>query len=99
MTAALRLRHYETAIADFQGTSMFNLVLIALIDALYAGPAVLAIVGNFSLLATLLCILMGTIYLIGLIERSNRTIARFGVDSIVILLCHIGGLYLLFQLR
>lgn len=99
VTAALRLRQYEMAIADIQGTSMFNLVLIALIDALYAGPAVLGIVGNFTLLATLLCILMGTIYLIGLIERSNRTIARFGVDSIVILLCYIGGLYLLFQLR
>lgn len=97
--AAMRLRRYEMAIADIMGTSMFNIMLIFLVDAIFRGPAVLSQAGNFSLLAALLCILMSTVYLIGLVERSNRTIARFGVDSLVILVIYAGGMLLLFQLR
>lgn len=99
VTTAMRMRQYEMAIADILGTSMFNIMLIVLIDAIYRGPPVLSLAGNFSLLAALLCILMATIYLIGLVERNNRTFARFGVDSIAILVSYIGGLFLLFQLR
>lgn len=49
--------------------------------------------------AVLLGILLTTIYLIGLIERRNRTIARMGVDSLAILASYGGGLVLLYQLR
>lgn len=97
--AAMRLRRYEMAIADILGTSMFNVLLIVLVDAIYRGPPVLNQVGSFSLLAALLCVLMATIYLIGLVERNNRTIGRFGVDSLVILVVYLGGMLLLFQLR
>ncbi|MCC6070821.1 sodium:calcium antiporter [Massilia sp. GCM10020059] len=97
--AAMRLRRYEMAIADIMGTSMFNVMLIFLVDAVYRGPPVLSLAGDFSLLAALLCILMAMIYLIGLVERNNRTIARFGVDSLVILAVYAGGMMLLFQLR
>lgn len=97
--AAMRLRRYEMAIADIMGTSMFNVMLIFLVDAVYRGPPVLGLAGDFSLLAALLCILMAMIYLIGLVERNNRTIARFGVDSLVILAVYAGGMVLLFQLR
>lgn len=99
VTAAMRLRQYEMAIADILGTNMFNVMLILLIDLVYRGPPVLNLAGDFSLLAALLCILMATIYLIGLVERNNRTFARFGIDSIAILLSYVGGLFLLFHLR
>jgi cation:H+ antiporter len=99
VTAAMRLRQYEMAIADILGTNLFNVMLIFLVDVVFRGDPVLNLVGDFSLLASLLCILMATIYLIGLIERRNRTIARFGVDSIAILVSYIGGLFLLYQLR
>ena len=97
--AAMRLRRYEMAIGDIMGTSMFNLLLIFVVDAIYAGPPVLGQAGTFSLFAVLLCILMSTIYLIGLVERNNRTIARFGIDSLLILLVYGGGMLLLFQMR
>lgn len=99
VTAAMRMRQYEMAIADILGTSMFNVMLLFLIDVIYRGPPVLSLAGDFSLLTVLLCILMATIYLIGLVERNNQTFARFGVDSLTILVCYIGGLFLLFQLR
>lgn len=97
--AAMRLRRYEMAIADILGTSMFNILLIVLVDAVFRGPPVLRLAGEFSLLAALLGVLMSTVYLIGLVERSNRTVARFGVDSLVILVIYAGGMLLLFQQR
>lgn len=99
VTAAMRMRQYELAISDILGTSMFNIMLIFVIDLIYRGPPVLRLAGDFSLLAALLCILMATIYVIGLVERNNRTFARFGLDSLAILFSYIGGLFLLFQLR
>ncbi|PWF43620.1 sodium:calcium antiporter [Massilia glaciei] len=96
---AMRVRQYEMAIADILGTGMFNVALILLIDVLYRGPPVLNQAADFSLFAALLCILLTTIYLIGLVERKNRTVMHFGIDSIAILASYLGGLLLLYQLR
>jgi cation:H+ antiporter len=97
--ASVRMRQYEMAISDILGTNLFNVAIIFLVDAVYAGKPVLNEIGSFSLFSALLGILLTTIYLIGLIERRNRTIARMGVDSLAILACYGGGLVLLYQLR
>ena len=73
--------------------------LIVLVDAVYAGPPVLGEAGVFSLGLALLGVLLTVIFLIGLIERRNRTIGRMGVDSFFILLAYLGALFLLYQLR
>lgn len=99
VTAALKMRRYEMAISDILGTNLFNAMLIFLVDAVYDGDPVFNEVDEFSLLAALLGVLMAAIYLIGLIERRNRTILRFGVDSVAILVVYLGGLYMLYQLR
>ena len=99
VVATLRLRQYEMAISDVLGTNLFNTSLLFLVDAAYTGQPVLDTVGDFSLLTALLGILMATIYLVGLIERRNRTIARMGIDSLAILVAYAGGLFLLYQLR
>lgn len=97
--ASLRLRQYEMAISDILGTNLFNVALIFLIDAVYRGGPVLNETGPFSLFAALLGIVLAVIYLIGLLERRNRTIARMGIDSLVILIVYLGGLVVLYQLR
>ncbi|HEY0848059.1 MAG TPA: hypothetical protein VGE12_22020 [Noviherbaspirillum sp.] len=99
VVAAMRLRRYEMAISDILGTNLINVALIFLVDALYAGPPVLNEVGDFSLFVSLLGILLTTAYLIGLIERRNRTFARMGIDSLATLVMYVGGLFLLYQLR
>ena len=99
VVATLRLRQYEMAISDVLGTNLFNTSLLFLVDAIYTGQPVLNTVGDFSLLTALLGILMATIYLVGLIERRNRTIGRMGVDSLAILVVYASGLFLLYQLR
>lgn len=96
---ALRLHQYEMAISDILGTNLFNIMLIFLIDAVYRDGPVLNEVDTFSVFTALLGIVLAVIYLIGLLERRNRTIFRMGIDSLAILAVYLGGLFLLYQLR
>lgn len=99
VVSAMRLRQYEMAISDILGTNLFNVALIFLVDAVYPGAPVLNEVGRFSLFLSLLGILLTTIYLVGLIERRNRTVARMGIDSLATLLAYGTGLFLLYRMR
>lgn len=99
VVAALRLHQYEMAISDIFGTNLFNLALIFLVDAISRGELVFNAISGFSLFAALLGIALTTIYLIGLIERRNRTIARMGFDSLATLCAYFAGLFILYQLR
>jgi cation:H+ antiporter len=96
---ALRLHQYEMAISDILGTNLFNVMLIFLIDAVYREGPVLNEVDTFSVFTALLGIVLAVIYLIGLLERRNRTIFHMGIDSLAILAVYLGGLFLLYQLR
>lgn len=97
--AAIRLHRYEMAISDIFGTGLFNISLVFLVDAVYGGGPVLNEVGPFSIVASLLAALLASIFLIGLIERRDRTIGRMGIDSLAVLVVYLGGLALLYRLR
>lgn len=97
--SAVRIKRYEMAISDILGTNLFNVALIFLIDAVYAGKPVLNAVGQFALVAALLGALLTTIYLVGLVERRDRTIGRMGVDSVATLAVYLAGVFALYQLR
>jgi cation:H+ antiporter len=99
VVAAVRLRRYEMAISDIFGTNLFNVGLVFLVDLVHPGKPVIGAVGNFALMASLLGALMGGIYLVGLIERRDRTIARMGVDSFAVLAVYLVGLALLYRIR
>ncbi|OGB21204.1 MAG: hypothetical protein A3I66_02415 [Burkholderiales bacterium RIFCSPLOWO2_02_FULL_57_36] len=97
--SSVRLRQYEMAISDILGTNLFNVALIFLVDAVYLGKPVLNGAGKFSLVASLLGALLTMIYLIGLVERRNRTIGRMGIDSLATLVVYIAGVFVLYRLR
>lgn len=97
--ASVRLRRYEMAISDIIGTNLFSVALIFLVDAIYRGEPVLDLAGKFSLLAALLGALLTAIYLVGLVERRNRTVGRMGVDSLATLVVYSAGLFVLYRLR
>lgn len=97
--AAVQLRRYEMAISDIFGTGLFNVTLVFLVDAVYGGPPVLGEVGRFSLFAAVTAAVLVCIYLVGLIERRDRTIARMGIDSLAVLLVYGGSLAILYHLR
>lgn len=94
-----RRRRYEMALADIFGTNLFNILLVFVADLVYQGGPALNEVGRFSLVASLLGALLAAVYLVGLIERRDKTIARMGVDSLAVMLLYLAGLAVLYRLR
>ncbi len=98
MVAAVRQGRYELAIGDVFGTNMFDLALIPVADVFFRGGAILSEAGRFEMVAALLGIVLTCVYIIGLLERENRTLLRMGYDSVAALAIYAVGLVILFTL-
>ncbi|HEX2257382.1 MAG TPA: sodium:calcium antiporter [Afifellaceae bacterium] len=96
---AVWLGRYAMAFADIFGTNIFDLALLFLVDAAYAGPPVLNEVGAFSAFAAVLGLALTLIYAAGLIGRRTRTMLRLGPDSLAVVLVYLFGVAILFTLR
>lgn len=97
--AAIQLRRYEMAISDVFGTNLFNVTVIVLVDALHPGEPILVQAGKFPAFGALLALLLTAFYLIGMLERRDRTVLRIGLDSVAVLLTYIAGVFVLYALR
>ncbi|AKH43778.1 cation:H+ antiporter [Altererythrobacter atlanticus] len=96
ISSAIRTRHYELAIGEVFGSNIFNLALILVIDLVAPGPPVLGMAGRFEAIAALLGLALTGIYVIGLIERRNRTFLRMGYDSLTAILLYVAAMAFLF---
>lgn len=97
--AALKLNRAQMAMGDILGGNMFDVMLIAVVDALHREGPAMGAVGPFSAAAAMLGALMSGVYIMGLVERRDRTVLRMGWDSAVVILLYAGGLVVLFSLR
>lgn len=97
--AALKLNRAQMAMGDILGGNMFDVLLIAVVDVLHRDGPAMGAVGPFSAAAAMLGALMSGVYIIGLVERRDRTVLRMGWDSGVVILLYAGGLVVLFALR
>ena len=95
MIGAVRIHRYELAIGDIFGTNLFDLLLIPIADIAYRQGAILNAAGRFETVAVLLGIVLTTIYIVGLLDRRNRTILRMGYDSLAAIVVFAIGLVLL----
>ena len=95
--SAVKIGRNDLAIGDVLGGNMFDLALIFFVDILYAGPPVLSEAGGFASFAGLLGIILTAIYLIGMIERRDKTIFNMGYDSVLVLIVYAGGISLIFS--
>lgn len=98
IVTAYRLRRYELAIGDIFGTNIFNTALLLLADVLNPEEPVLNITGAFESFAALLGAAMTGVFLLGLLERRDRTILRMGYDSAIVILLFAGGVMILYAL-
>jgi cation:H+ antiporter len=96
---SVRLRRYTMAISDVFGTNLFNVTIIVLIDFLHRGGPVLVEAGPFAATAALLALVLTSIYLVGMLERRDRTVLRMGYDSVAVVLAYAIGLVLLYVQR
>ena len=97
--AAMRLRRYEMALADVLGTNLFNVVILVAVDAVHDGGPVLVEAGGFAAFGALLAVVLTGVFLVGLIERRDRTLLRMGYDSVAVLGLYAAGVAVLYQLR
>lgn len=98
IVGAMRHRRYELAVGEIFGSNMFNLAIILVIDLAAGGPAVLSLAGDFEMAAAMLALIMTGIFVLGLIERRDRTVLRMGYDSIAAICLYGAGLALLLSL-
>jgi len=99
VVGAVRLRQYEMALSDVFGTNLFNIAILFVVDLLYDGPPALAEAGAFAGVAALLALVLTAVYMAGMIERRDRTVARMGIDSLAASGLYAAGLVVLFMLR
>ncbi|WP_421723541.1 sodium:calcium antiporter [Bauldia sp.] len=95
MVGAIRLHRYELAIGDIFGTNLFDLLLIPIADIAFRQGAILSTAGRFETLAVFLGMILTAIYVVGLLDRRNRTVLRMGYDSLAAILVYFFGLFLL----
>lgn len=97
--ASVRRGLYTMAISDILGTTAFNVALLLGVDGLSDGEPVLSRVGDFTAIGTLLGLALTGLFLVGIVERADRTFLRMGFDSAAILFAYSSGMVLLYSMR
>lgn len=96
---AVRRGNHEMAVANILGTNCLEVALFALADACYQSGPILAAVDRSSIFAGTLGMIVTAIYLVGLLERRDKTVLRMGLDSLAVLAVYLGGLGILYYLK
>ena len=91
----MREGHYEMAVGDIFGANLFNIAMIFTIDLILPGAPVLQSAGSFEAISALLGLLLTGIFVVGLLERGDRTLFRMGYDTFAVLLIYVLGIGLL----
>ena len=95
--ASAKIRDYNMAVSDIFGGNAFLPVLF-LMASLIGGDAILPDLKKSDIYLTLLGILLTCIYMIGMLIHSKKQIFRMGIDSLIVLIVYVLGLWGLFAL-
>ncbi|HXW07484.1 MAG TPA: hypothetical protein VD833_19770 [Vicinamibacterales bacterium] len=96
--AAVRQGNHQMAVSNILGTNCLEVALFVLADAAYRGGPILAQTDASALFAAATGMVVTAIYLLGLLERRDRTVLRMGYDSVAVLVAYavgVTGVYLL----
>jgi cation:H+ antiporter len=94
--AAVRGDRYTVAISNIFGSNLFDVTLLVLAELLYRGGTILDRTDPSLIFVAMIAALMTCVYLWGLMERDNRTIAGIGWDSALALAIYVGGMTVLY---
>lgn len=96
---AVRRGNHQMAVSNILGTNCLELALFLLADVAYREGPILAATDRSSLLAGTMGMVVTSIFLLGLLERRDRTVWNMGWDSLAILVVYVAGLGGLYSLR
>jgi cation:H+ antiporter len=94
---SFKIRAYTLGISNIFGSNILMLGLIFFADIFYRDGLLLNDAGSSAVFLAGLGILVTAIYLWGLLERRNRTILRMGIDSLLVIIVQILGLFTLYH--
>ncbi|WP_017730970.1 sodium:calcium antiporter [Nafulsella turpanensis] len=97
--SAMRIRQYDLAFSDIFGTNIFDILLICLIDLVYSQELVMNKIEDFSVIGAALGIILTSIFLVGILLKSRKRIGNFGLDSLLVMVVYLAGLFLLYSLK
>lgn len=98
LTAA-RQGNHEMAVSNILGTNCLEVGLFFVADLFYRNGSVLGEMNRSAFVAATLGLLVTAIFLLGLLERGNRTVLGMGIDSLAVLITYIIGLGALYYVR
>ncbi|HEX6315904.1 MAG TPA: hypothetical protein VFZ73_13630 [Gemmatimonadaceae bacterium] len=94
--AAVRGDRYTVAVSNIFGSNLFDVTLLVLAELLYRGGTILDRTDPSLIFVAVIAALMTCVYLWGLMERDNKTIAGIGWDSALALVIYVGGMTVLY---
>ena len=95
--ASAKIRDYNMAVSDIFGGNAFLPVLF-LMASIIGGDAILPNLKPSDIYLTMLGIILTGIYMAGMVIHSKKQIARMGIDSFIVLIVYIIGIFGLFLL-
>jgi cation:H+ antiporter len=95
--ASAKIRDYNMAVSDIFGGNAFLPVLF-LMASIIGGDAILPNLKPSDIYLTILGMILTCIYMIGMVLHSKKQIFRMGLDSFIVLIVYLIGLWGLFTL-
>lgn len=96
---AVRRGNHEMAVSNILGTNCLEVALFLPADLVYGGGPLLRELDRSATFAAAIGVVVTAIFLVGLLERRDRTVLRMGLDSVAVLVVYIVGLAGLYRLR
>ena len=90
--ASAKIRDYNMAVSDIFGGNAFLPVLF-LMASMIGGDAILPNLKPSDIYLTVLGIILTGIYMIGMLVHSNKQILRMGIDSFIVIIIYLLGLW------
>ena len=90
--ASAKIRDYNMAVSDIFGGNAFLPVLF-LMASLIGGDAILPNLKPSDIYLTVLGVILTGIYMIGMLVHSKKQILRMGIDSFIVILIYLLGLW------
>ena len=95
LTAA-RMGAYDLAVGNLFGSSVFNVMALALTDMVYTKGYFLSDISPAFAMVGMVALLLTSMALIGQLARVERRIWFVEVDALLIIIGYVLGMYLLF---
>ncbi|WP_449366681.1 sodium:calcium antiporter [Virgibacillus xinjiangensis] len=95
--AALRLKNMNLAVGSILGSNMFNMIILAISDAVYQGGSILADVSQSNVYTGIAITLLSAVLIWALLRKRSASLWTYSIPSMITVIGYFIVSYLLFQ--